>query len=79
MKRKFRARPNRRNSAKFTFHSYGTHFAFDPYRIVEDDRLVNEMNWFERVRMIDLYKDEVRAAKSKHVFILDSNGDEVKV
>ncbi len=79
-RRRFRSRPSRPSNVRFTFHSYGTHFSFDPYQIVEDDRLVNEANWFDRVKMLDLYKAEVRAANgASHVFILDDQGNKIKV
>jgi len=78
-KRKFRRRPTTSGSKRFTFHSYGSVYSFAPFRIVEDDRRINEAGWFDRVRQLDLYRDEVRMANAKHVFILDDQGYEVKV
>jgi len=78
-KRKFRSRPNRGGRIKYTFHSYGSVFQFDPFRMIEDDRCPNEAGWFDRIRMLDMYKDEVRMANVKHVFILDESGKEVRV
>lgn len=76
--RRFRSRPNRGGSSvRYTFHSYGSVFSFDPARIIEDDRRPNEAGWFDKVRMLDFYKDEVRMANKPHVFILDNNGEEV--
>lgn len=77
-KRKFRSRPTG-GGRKFTFHSYGSVYPFSPFRIIEDDRLINEAGWFDRVRQLDFYRDEVRMANAKHVFILDDTGREVKV
>lgn len=76
MKRVVRKRPQSRVKS-YTFHSYGTHFSFDPFRIVTDDRIVNEANMFESVTMLDLYKTEVRMANSPHVYILDYMGNEI--
>lgn len=80
-KRRFRNRPNNRGGSRrtFMFCSYGSVFPFDPFRIIEDDRRVNEMNWFDKVRQIDFYKDEVRMANRPDVYILDDSGNEVKV
>lgn len=79
-KRKFRSRPNRSGSRKkFTFHSYGAVHPFDPFKIIEDDRRINEAKWFDRVRQLDFYKDEVRMANCAHVYILDDKGEEVSV
>lgn len=79
-KRKFRSRPSRSSSSiRYTFHSYGSVFKFDPFRIIEDDRRPNEAGWFDRLRMLDFYKDEVRMANAKHVYILDETGQEVNV
>lgn len=77
--RRFRSRPNRTASSAYTFHSYGTVFPFDPFRIVEDDRRPNEAGWFDKVRMLDFYKDEVRMANKRHVYILNEQGQEVAV
>lgn len=77
--RKFRSRPVRTSNVRYTFHSYGSVFFFDPFRIIEDDRKVNEAGWFDKVRMLDFYKDEVRMAKLPHVYILDEKGQEVAV
>lgn len=84
-KRNFRNRPNRANNnygrsrVAYTFHSYGSVYSFDPYAIVEDDRVTNEMGWFEKVRQLDLYKQEVRMASQPHVYILDNTGKRVEV
>jgi hypothetical protein len=83
MKRRYRNRgDNRGSSTRFTFHSYGTHFSFDPHRVIADDRIVNEANYFENLPQLEFYKNEVRAARhlgQKHVYILDSKGQEVRV
>ncbi len=78
-KRKFRSRPSRANSSnvKYTFHSYGSVFSFDPYRIIEDDRRTNEAGWFDKIRQLDMYKDEVRMANVAHVYIMDEKGNQV--
>lgn len=81
MKRRIRQRPQRHfNNVFYTFHSYGTFIRFNPERIIEDDRVINEANWFERMTMLDMYKDEVRMANgTKHVYILDNKGATVPV
>ncbi len=80
-KRKFRSRPARSGGSRirYTFHSYGTSYSFDPFKIIEDDRLLNEAGYFERVRQLDLYKDEVRMANLSHVYIRDETGEVLKV
>jgi len=80
-KRKFRVRRNNQN-VRYTFHSYGSHISFNPYRYIEDDRTVDESRWFERVNMLEFYKREVRAASvddARHVYILDNEGKVVTV
>lgn len=72
-KRVFRKRPENRLS--YTFHSYGSVHSFDPHRIIEDDRIVNEAGWFESMTMLELYKAEVKMANSPHVYILDNMGN----
>jgi len=67
----------RQNTKKYTFHSYGTHFSFDPCRIISDDRIINEAKMFESVQMLDFYKQEVKMANSPHVYILDYMGNEI--
>ena len=81
MKRRIRQRPQRQqNYVFFTFHSYGASLRFNPERIIEDDRVINEANWFERMTMLDMYKDEVRMANgAPHVYILDNKGEVVPV
>lgn len=76
-KRVFRKNNKRRLS--FTFHSYGTHIAFDPFDIITDDRIINEANMFESMTRLDLYRAEVRMANNKHVYILDNTGKTVPV
>gem|GEM_PF-5252791 len=71
-----RFRPEKKKK-NYTFHSYGTHLSFNPERIIEDDRFINEANEFERVRMIDFYKKEVEIANCPHVYILDDRGSEI--
>jgi hypothetical protein len=78
MKKRVFRRSNR-NRKSFTFHSYGTYIAFDPFDIVTDDRIINEANMFESMTRLDLYKAEVRMANEKHVYILDNKGDVVPV
>lgn len=80
-KRKFRSRPARSGGSRvrYTFHSYGTSYSFDPYTIIEDDRLLNEAGYFERVRQLDLYKDEVKMANLPHVYIRDETGKILEV
>lgn len=80
MKRRFRSRPSRAGSGvMFTFHSYGTHYSFDPEKIITDDRIVNEANYFESMTQLEFYKNELRATNAKHVYILDNKGNEVLV
>lgn len=76
-KRVFRKRPEKRLT--YTFHSYGAVYPFDPHRIVEDDRIVNEAGWFESMTMLDLHKAEVKMADAPHVFILDNMGNQLPV
>lgn len=80
MTRKFRSRPTRAGSGKmFTFHSFGTHYSFDPEKVITDDRIVNEANYFESMTQLEFYKNEVRATDAKHVYILDNRGQEVTI
>jgi hypothetical protein len=80
MKRRIRQRPQRnRDNVFYTFHSYGTYHRFNPNRLIEDDRVINEANWFERMTMLEMYKDEVRMANASHVYILDNKGEVVPV
>lgn len=72
-------RNHSKNRAKFTFHSYGTHVSFDPFRIINDDRIVNEANMFESTTMLNFYKTEVKTANLPHVYILDNKGNTVPV
>lgn len=76
-KRVFRKRPE--NRLKYTFHSYGTHASFDPFRVINDDRIVNEANMFESMSMLDFYKAEVKMANLPHVYILDHMGNQLQV
>lgn len=78
-KRRFRSRPGQRNSVRYTFHSYGTHFSFDPHRLIEDDRVPNEANWFDKTKMLDFYIREVRGANLPHVYIRDNTGKILEV
>lgn len=77
MKRVFRKRPE--NKLTYTFHSYGAVHPFDPNRIIEDDRVVNEANKFEAMTMLEFYKSEVRMANAPHVYILDNMGNQLNV
>lgn len=80
MKRRIRNnQPRNYNTKYFTFHSYGTQYRFNPNRIITDDRIVNEANYFESMSQLEFYKNEVRAATQKHVYILDDTGTEVTV
>ena len=78
MKKRIYRKPHR-SRLRFTFHSYGTSLSFDPFDIIEDDRVVNEANFFESMTRLELYKNEVRAAKANHVYILDNTGKVVTV
>ena len=78
-KYKVRVRPNRSKSKEYTFHSYGTYHTFNPHRIIEDDRIINEANEFERLSMLDFYKNEVRDWNASHVYILNERGETVTV
>lgn len=75
MRKIIRNRPQ--NRIKYTFHSYGVHHSFDPNRIINDDRIVNEANMFESMTMLDFYKAEVRNANLPHVYILDNKGNNI--
>lgn len=80
MKRRFRSRTAGGGSnIRYTFHSYGTHLSFDPHKVVADDRIVNEANYFENMSQLELYKSEVKMANAAHVYILDNKGQEVPV
>jgi len=76
-KRVFRKRPESR--MRYTFHSYGAVFPFDPSRFVTDDRIVNEAGQFESMTMLDMYKEEVRMASEPHVYIVDNMGNHLEV
>lgn len=76
MKRVMRPRPQSR--MRYTFHSYGTSIAFDPFRVITDDRIVNEANMFESMTMLELYKAEVKMSDLPHVYILDNMGNRVQ-
>lgn len=79
MRTKLRRRTRQpRNDVKYTFHSYGTHFSFNPYWIVEDDRSPNETGWFDKTTLLNMYRKEVRMANAPHVYILDEKGQVVK-
>jgi len=67
------------NKKFFTFHSYGTHLKFAPFDFINDDRIVDESGQFESMSKLDFYRNEVRMAKSPHVYILDNAGQEVEV
>ena len=67
-------------SKRYTFHSYGSVYTFNPFKIITDDRIVNEANYFESMPALDFYKNEVRMARKAgqhHVYILDEKGEEV--
>lgn len=70
---------NRRKTKNYTFHSYGTHFSFNPSRFIQDDRFVNESGEFETMKMLQFYKNEVKMAKCPHVYILTDKGEELSV
>ena len=82
MKRRVRSNKNETSGLRYTFHSYGTQFPFNPFKTIYDDRIVNEANYFESMSQLDFYKHEVRSAKNcgqKHVYILDNLGNELRV
>lgn len=80
MKRRIRKQHIQRDSnIRYTFHSYGTQYSFDPYKIISDDRIVNEANYFEKMTQLDFYKNEVRMSNEPHVYILSNTGTEVPV
>jgi hypothetical protein len=79
-KRVFKQRSGGNNKKKaFTFHSYGTHYSFNPFDWITDDRIVNEVGQFESMTQLDFYKNEVLMADCDHVFILDNNGQKMKI
>lgn len=78
-KRVFKRRSDNKKKEFFTFHSYGTHIKFEPFKPITDDRIVNEAGYFETMPQLDFYKAEVLATDAPHVYILDSDGNEINL
>ena len=78
-KRVFKRRSEKTAKEFFTFHSYGTHIKFEPFKLITDDRIVNEAGYFETMPQLDFYKAEVLATDSSHVYILDPEGNELNL